>query len=415
MEPLVFAILADLTPPDVEVVLFDERVEPIPYDEQTDLVAITVETFTARRAYQIAGHYRERGIPVVMGGYHPTFVPDEALQYANSVVIGDAEGMWEQIVQDARAKNLRQVYRQEGQPSLQDLKFDRSLFKGKRYTPLAPVQYSRGCRFACDFCSIHAFYGSNLRQRPVHEVVAEIESLGQKYILIVDDNIFVDVSKAEELFCALIPLKIKWSCQVTIDIAQNTQLMDLMEKSGCIAALIGFESINEQSLRQMKKRWNLKGSDYPTAIQKFQDHGIMLYGSFIFGYDHDTVDIFDRTVEFALRSKFGLVNFSTLTPTPGARLYDRLRTEGRLLYDRWWLDPRYRYGDATFHPKQMSVDQLTEGCLRARGAFYRYSSIFQRAFDLKANSRNLYNLGLFLLANLVSKRELSRKLGRPLG
>jgi radical SAM superfamily enzyme YgiQ (UPF0313 family) len=225
MEPLVFAVLAGLTPPDVELSLFDERLEPVPYDHPTDLVALTVETYTARRAYQIAAQFRQQGIPVVMGGYHPTFLPQEALQYADSVVIGDAEGVWEQVVRDAQAGKLQQIYQQQKPPTLEGLRLDRSIFQGKRYLPLVPVQYGRGCRYACDFCSIHAFYGSNLRQRPVAEVVAEIEALNKKFIFLVDDNIFVDVPKAEALFQALIPLNIHWVCQVSIDMAHNASLL----------------------------------------------------------------------------------------------------------------------------------------------------------------------------------------------
>lgn len=415
MQPLVFAILLSLTPPDVEVAFFDERLETISYDQPTDLVALTVETYTARRAYQIATRFRQRGIPVVMDGYHPTFMPEEALQHADSVVLGDAEGVWGQVVRDAQQGGLQRIYRQQGQPPLQGLKFDRSIFRGKRYTPLVPVQYGRGCRFACDFCSIHAFYGARLRQRPVHEVVAEIEELERKYILLVDDNIFTDVSKAEQLFRALVPLKIHWVCQVSVDIAENTRLLDLMAKSGCITATIGFESLNADNLKQMEKKWNLRHGDYTTAIRKFQDRGIMVYGTFVFGYDCDTVDSFDVTVEFALRAKFCLANFNPLTPTPGARLYDRLRTEGRLIHDRWWLDPNYRYGQATFHPRGMTADELTEGCFRARREFNKYSSIFKRAFAPRANCRSFHHLAAFLVSNLISRKEILSKQGLGLG
>ncbi|MDQ4074757.1 MAG: radical SAM protein, partial [Chloroflexota bacterium] len=262
MEPLAFAVLAGQTPPDVELELWDERVEEVPSEIEADLVAITVETFTARRAYQIASAVRRRGIPVVMGGYHVTFLPDEALQYTDAVVLGDAEGLWEEVVEDARRGGLKRRYQAQAQPSLAGVRFDRSIFRGKRYTPMAPVQYGRGCRFACEFCSIHAFYGFTLRQRPVREVVEEIEALGRRYILLVDDNLFVNVSQAEELFRALLPLNIQWACQVTVDVARNNQLMALMARSGCFAALVGFESLDEENLRQMKKRWSLKDGDY---------------------------------------------------------------------------------------------------------------------------------------------------------
>lgn len=415
MEPLVFAILAGLTPPDIALTLFDERVEEIPDEHETDLVAITVETYTARRAYQIASTFRQRGIPVIMGGYHPSFLPEETLVYADSVVIGDAENIWGKIISDARRGHLQRIYKGSNQSSLPGLIFDRSIFQGKRYTPITPVQYSRGCRFACDFCSIHAFYGAHLRQRPVREVVAEIEELERRFFFLIDDNIFINPSKTEELFRALIPLNIRWTCQVSIDIANQPQLLDLMARSGCIAAVIGFETLNADNLKQMKKKWNLQHSDYATAIQKFQDKGIMIYGTFVFGYDQDTVDSFDITVDFALRSKFCLANFNPLTPTPGAKLFQKLRDENRLIYDRWWLDPDYRYGMATFHPRSMTADELTEGCFRARQRFNQYSSIFRRAIDLKTNSRSPIHLGAFLVSNLISRREIYKKQGFRLG
>jgi radical SAM superfamily enzyme YgiQ (UPF0313 family) len=415
MEPLVFAILAGLTPAGIETVLFDERLEPIPFDEPTDLVAITVETYTARRAYQIAQAYRRRGVPVVMGGYHPTFVPDEALQYADAVVIGDAEQLWPRIVADAQSGKSRRIYRQVSQPPLSGLKPDRRIFRGKRYAPAALVQYGRGCRFACEFCSIHAFYGFDLRQRPVRDVVAEIEQLERKHIFLIDDNIFVNGPKARELFRALIPLKIRWSCQVSLDIARDEELMTLLEQSGCTTAVIGFESLDEHNLAQMKKKWNLKHGDYPSLVQTFRQHGVMIYGSFVFGYDHDTVDSFDISLEFALRSRFYLGNFNPLTPMPGAKLYDRLRAEGRLIYDRWWLDPDYSYGQATFHPRGMTAAELTDGCFRTRRRFHDYSSIVERALDFKTNCRDPYRLGLHLASNLVARREILKKQGRRLG
>jgi len=415
MEPLVFAILAGLTPPAVETVLYDERLESIPFDEPTDLAALTVETYTAKRAYQIAGQFRGRGVPVVLGGYHPTFLPYEALQHADAVVIGDAEGVWPQLVQDARHGHLQPIYRQDGYPALAGSRPNRRIFRGKRYAPAALVQYGRGCRFACEFCSIHAFYGRNLRQRPVSEVAAEIEALERKHVFIVDDNIFVDIPKAKALFEALIPLKIRWSCQVSIDVAKDDDLLRLMEQSGCTTAVIGFESLNEANLAQMKKKWNLKHGDYATAAQKFRDHGVMIYGSFVFGYDQDTVDSFERTVEFAIRSRFYLGNFNPLTPMPGAKLYDRLQAEGRLRYERWWLDPDYRYGQATFHPRRMTPDELTEGCFHARRQFNTYASIVRRSLDPSANCRDPYRLGLHLGSNIVSRREIIRKQGKPLG
>lgn len=415
LQPLAFAVLAGLTPPDIALSLYDERIEPIPYDAPTDLVAITVETYTARRAYQIAAHFRQRCVPVVIGGYHPTFLPQEAGEHADAVVIGDAEELWPQVVQDARQGQLQPRYQQTGQPPLQHVPFDRRIFQGKRYGVVRPVQFGRGCRFACDFCSIHAFYGNTVRQRPIAEVVTEIAALNSKFVILVDDNIFADTARAEELFHALIPLNIRWGCQASIDLASKPHLLDLMARSGCMVVLIGFESLDERNLRQMKKQWNMRQGAYAQAIRQFHERGIMIYATFVFGYDHDTRASFDVCVDFALRSRFFLANFNPLTPTPGTPLYDRLQAEGRLLYDRWWLDPTYRYGQAIFHPHGMTADDLTEGCFHARTLFNRYTAIARRALDFQANCRSLAHLGVFLTGNVISRREIYRKQGQALG
>jgi len=415
MQPLVFAILAALTQSEHQISFYDENLESDIFDYETDLVAMTVETYTARRAYQIATKYRQRGIPVIMGGFHPSFLPNEALAFADSVVIGDAETVWKKVLSDARNDNLQRVYRGSNNFSLEGLVFDRSIFQGKRYSPIMPIQYGRGCRFACDFCSINAFYGNHQRQRPIPDIIKEIGELDSKLFLFIDDNLFNDLTETKKLLRALIPLNIRWACQVSIDIANHTQILDLMARSGCIAVLIGFESLNADNLKQMKKKWNLKDSDYLTAIKKFQDRGIMIYGSFIFGYDHDTVDSFDITVEFAIRSKFCLSNFNTLTPTPGAKLYEKLKREKRLIYDRWWLDPDFRYGMATFHPKNMTADELTEGCFQSRKKFNKYSSILLRASDFKTNCQSPFHLGAYLLANFIFRKEIFKKQGIQLG
>lgn len=420
MEPLAFAILKSLTPDDVELVCFDDRIEKIPLEEPTDLVALTVETFTARRAYQIAAAYRQRGVPVVMGGYHPTLLPEEAEEHADAIVLGDAEGAWENVVEDARngtfdKRSLKKRYRGNPTAVLDGALPDRSVYQGKRYAPVLLSQYGRGCRFNCDFCSITAFYGKDQRQRPVQRVVEEIARSGRRHVFFVDDNLFVEPEKARELFKALIPLNVRWSCQVSIDILRDPELVDLMARSGCLTALIGFESLDPVNLKQMRKGWNQKFIDYPTAVHRLHEAGIMVYGTFVFGYDNDTVDSFDRAVDFALESHLHLANFNPLTPTPGTPLYDRLHNEGRLLYDRWWLDPRYRYGAATFHPRGMSADELTEGCYRARTAFNTVGSMAKRLFGERCHFRSLRHVGVFLLANAISRHEIHSKQGSPLG
>jgi radical SAM superfamily enzyme YgiQ (UPF0313 family) len=416
MQPLVFALLKAMTPPDVEVVLHDERLAPIPFDEPTDLVAITVETYTARRSYQVANHYRRRGVPVVMGGYHPTFLPDECARFADAIVLGDAENLWPHVVEDARHGRLRPVYRQAEYPHLDTrAPADRSIFAGKRYAPVTLVQYGRGCRFNCDFCSIHAFYGNSLRQRTVQEVCDEITAAGRRQVFFVDDNLFVDVAKAKELFRALIPLGIRWTCQTSIDIARDRELVALMAQSGCTSALFGFESLDRRNLVQMKKGWNVKWQDFETSIGVMHDAGIMIYGTFVHGYDEDTARSFDDTVEFAIRHKFFLANFNPLTPTPRSRLYDRLASEGRLIHERWWVDPTFRYGHAMFHPRGMTADELTAGCWRARRAFNSAGATLSRFLAPHTTLASPYQAMQFLLANLISRREINRKQGMSLG
>lgn len=415
MEPLVFAILKSLTPPDVEVVLRDERIEKIHDDEPADLVAISIETFTARRAYQLAARFRLRGIPVVAGGHHPTLLPEEVLKHVEAVIIGDAEGVWPRVLADTAAGRLKRIYHQEDPAPLGGPRPDRSIFAGKRYLPIHPVQFGRGCRFACDFCSVHAFYGSRLAHRPIAEVIAEIAALPGQMIFLVDDNLFADRNAAEALLRALIPLNIRWVCQVSIDVAADELLLDLMALSGCQCALVGFESLRRGNLEGMKKLPNLGFPDYPMAVARFRQRGIMVYGTFVFGYDEDDPTAFVETLDFALSSKLCLANFNPLTPTPGTELFRRLREEGRLLHPQWWLAPEFRYGMATFQPRKMTTQELSEGCFFARKRFNSYASIAGRAVDWRANCRNLHNLGLFLSANLTSRQEIYRKQGQLLG
>jgi radical SAM superfamily enzyme YgiQ (UPF0313 family) len=415
LEPLVFGILAKLTPPEVELALYDDRIEPIPYDEPTDLVALTVETFTAKRAYQIAAQFRQRGVRVVMGGYHPTLLPDEAAQYADSIAIGDAETIWPQIVADARQGQLKRVYQSTPDLAVEGVAPQRRIFQGKRYSPLRIVQFGRGCRFACDFCSIHAFYGQSTPRRCMDAVLAELDELRGQYVFFADDNLFTDKAQAEALFRALQQFKIHWACQISLDIVQSPRLLDLMGKSGCVGALIGFESLNEANLIQMKKKWNTKQGDYARALAEIYQRGIMVFGSFVFGYDHDTPAAFDRTLEFALTSKLALAQFNSLYPMPGTPLYARLKHENRLLFEHWWLDDGYRYGESLFRPASMTPDELRDGIIRLRREFNTYGAIARRMFEPRANARSLHHLFAYLMINLVTKKEIRNKAGEALG
>jgi radical SAM superfamily enzyme YgiQ (UPF0313 family) len=415
LAPLSIAILRARTPAEVEVTFYDEKVEPVPEDDAPDLVAITAQTFTARRAYELATRYRSRGIPVVMGGYHPSFLPEEAARFADAVVVGDAEGVWEQVLEDFRKGSLQRLYTGANRRPLYDYVLDRSIFRGKRYVPVELVQYGRGCRFACDFCSIRAFYGDSIRMRDPRAVAEEIAGLRRRRLLFfVDDNLFGPGVHLRALLDAIEPLRVRWSCQISIDAARDERLLDRIAKAGCVFALVGFESLSPENLRQMGKPWNRVAGDYLSVVRKFHERGIALYGTFVFGYDADTAETIQRSVDFAKEARLEIANFNPLTPTPGSPLYDRLLGEGRLLSPKWWLDPAYRYGDPIFVPRSMSPEAFAEKCFEAKRTFYSWGSIADRVLRSDAGL-HWFRTGVVGVANLISRREVLRKQHRPFG
>jgi radical SAM superfamily enzyme YgiQ (UPF0313 family) len=415
MMPLSMAILAARTPKGIDVRFYDDKVETIPEDDYPDLMAITVETFTARRAYQIADRYRARGIPVVMGGYHPTFLSEEALRHADAVVIGDAEGSWERVLDDFQKGRLQQRYVGGNQRPLDDFVLDREIFRGKKYVPVIPVQYGRGCRFACNFCSIRAFYQDDLRTRSPQQLANELSRLQTKrLVFFVDDNLFNSTQSLNALLDAIQPLDIRWSCQISIDVARDERLLDRIAEAGCVFALVGFESLSEANLKQMGKPWNRVAGDYRSVVKRFDRRGISVYGTFVFGYDGDTADTIQDCLDFAMEAKLGIANFNPLTPTPGSPLYDQLARENRLLSPQWWLDQNYRYGDPIFIPKSMSPKEFAQKCFQAKQAFYSWPSIAKRVFRADAGF-DWFRSGMLGLANIISRKEILRKQYRVLG
>ena len=415
MEPLAPAVLAGLTPPAVEVKFYDDRLEPIPYDEPTDLVAISVETYTARRAYQIASAYRQRGVPVVMGGFHATLVPDEVSEYAESIVVGEAEGLWTRLLDDFGRGQLRRVYQQAGRPSLRGLRPDRSIFQGKRYLPVGLVEAGRGCHFRCEFCAIQSYFGSTQTRRPTADILEELRQIKKPLIFFVDDNITSNMEQAKEFFRALIPLKIRWVSQASINAAHDEEFLRLIKASGCQGLLIGFETLNPDNLKRMHKGFNTMKGGYEVALANLRRHGIRLYITFILGYDDDNGDTSNEALEFALRHRFYIVAFNHLTPFPGTPLYQRLEQEGRLLYDRWWLHPDYRYGMVPFAPRGMTAEMVRQRCLEARAAFYNLPSIVRRGLDLRVNGSSFFMWSNFFVINLLMRREVLQRKDFPLG
>jgi radical SAM superfamily enzyme YgiQ (UPF0313 family) len=415
MEPLAIAMLSAITPPDIEKRFFDDRLEPIDYDQPTDLVALSVETYTAQRAYQIAARYRAKGIPVVMGGFHPTLVPEDALEHADTIVMGEAEETWPLLLADFAAGKLQRRYQQQGRPSLASRFPDRSIYRDKAYQPIGLVETARGCTFSCDFCSITQFYQRSHQQRPVAEVVKEVKDLGQRYIFFTDDNIGVNRERFRELLTALIPLKVLWSGQVSIDIAKDEELLGLMRRSGCMCVLIGFETLNPVVLARMDKAVNRQTTIYETACSAFRKHGIGIYGTFVFGYDDDGPESFQKTLAFSQRHGFFFTAFNHLVPFPGTPLYARLAKEGRLLHEKWWLSKDYRFGDVAFRVKGMSEQQLASLCYQFRQRFYSPLSILKRLRNWRANAPSLKRLLLFVALNLLSRNDVAGRQQLPLG
>lgn len=373
--PMCLPILASLTPPGVKIHLVDENVETVDLAEPADLVAISCMTASAPRGYEIADAFRARGVPVVMGGMHPSALPQEAAEHADAVVIGEAENQWPRIFADFAAGRPQRLYQREQRPDLKDLPIPRrDLLRTERYVTVNLVQTARGCPHACTFCSVSPIFGRRYRFRPVAEVVEEIRSLGARWVGFQDDNIVAGRTRAKELFEALLPLNLRWVGQGDLSMAKDEELLNLMARSGCTAMFVGLESLSQESLAAANKRPNM-GLDYERAVATIHRHGIDIIGSFVFGLDPDQPGVFRQTVDFAERMKLGAAQFAVLTPFPGTPLYDQLKEEGRITSQDWAL---YTMGHVVYQPRNMTADQLLQGRLYAYRRFYSSQSILRR-------------------------------------
>jgi len=376
-KPLTLTTLAALVPPELnaEIELVDEGIQNVPLGIEADLIGMTVITGTAKRAYELSRHFRQRGIPVVLGGPHVTLIPDDAQLHADAIVVGYAEDTWPELLRDFASGSMRARYDQSPALSLADRPFARrELLPRSRYITDAVFEAQRGCLHECEFCVVPAAWGRRLYQKPVADVVADIQQHGKRYILFVDLNLYADRAYARELFEAMIPLHVQWHGLVTTMFADDARMLELAARSGCRGVLMGLESISRESLADCRKGFN-SPEGYLKMVGRLHAHGIALNGCFVFGADHDTTDTFLKTAQFAVEAKIDLPRFAIVTPFPGTAWYRRLESEGRILTRNWEL---YDAQHVVFQPARMSVDELQRGTEAAWKYTYSFRSMAKR-------------------------------------
>jgi radical SAM superfamily enzyme YgiQ (UPF0313 family) len=374
---LTLTALAALTPPEIEVKITDENVEPIDFEEDVDLVGVTGMVMHAPRAYEIAQRFRQRRIPVVMGGPHASSLPLEAKEYADAVVIGEAENVWQGLIEDYKKGCLKPFYQQDTFCSMERLPFPRrDLLRKDAYMTVNCVQTTRGCPHQCDFCHVTHFFGKTYRCRPVEEVIEEVKRLDGEFVVFIDDNIAGNRHYARELFTQLKPLKKKWASQASMTLTRDPELLRLAAESGCVSLFIGVESLSSENLKEVNKAFN-RAPQFEEAMKALHDHDIMILAGFIFGLDHDDEGVFEKTLRFCERNRIELPSFFILTPLPGTALFQKIEAEGRLLHKDWG---QYNGATVVFKPKLMTEETLQRGFNWACKEGYSWNSIFKRVF-----------------------------------
>lgn len=374
---LSLAVVAAATPEGFETDLCDEGFGPVNLDDPADVVAITGMTAQAVRAYEVADAFRARGKTVVMGGFHASNMPAEALGHVNAVVVGEAEAVWPKLLADWRQGRLEKIYRADGLIDTADIPVARrTIFDGKGYLLTNTIQTTRGCPYDCEFCSVTAYFGRKYRKRPVDAVLAELEGMRKRgsYAFFVDDNIVVDRSYSLKLFRGMKGLGMKWLSHASLDLAEDPELLAAAGEAGCIGLFVGFETLDEAALAAMGKKTNHVAT-YVESAKKLRAHGIGILGSFVLGWDGDGPDVFERTFRFCEEARLEAAIFPILTPYPGTKVRERLVAEGRILTNDW---RDYDMEHVTFRPKGMTVEQLQRGYDELTRRFYSFGSMWRR-------------------------------------
>jgi radical SAM superfamily enzyme YgiQ (UPF0313 family) len=374
---LTLTTLAALTPPEIEVRITDENVEPIDFEEEVDLVGLTGMVMHSARAYEIAQRFRERGIPVVMGGPHASSLPIEAKEHVDAVVIGEAEDVWEGLIRDFQNGCLKPFYKTDQYCPMEGRPHPRiDLLRKNAYMTVNCVQTTRGCPHQCDFCYVTHFFGKTYRCRPVKEVIEEVKRLEGDFLVFIDDNIAGNRHYARELFTQLKPLKKKWASQASITLTRDPELLRLAAESGCVSLFLGIESLSTENLKDVHKSFN-RVSEFEDAIKILHEHDIMILAGFIFGFDHDDEGVFERTLRFCERNRIELPSFFILTPLPGTPLFQKMESGGRLLHKDW---TQYNGATVVFKPRLMTEKTLQWGFNWVCKEAYSWSSILKRVF-----------------------------------
>ncbi len=415
MEPLTIAVINSMIPKKWDREFYDDRIEKINYETETDIVFITVETYTAKRAYYISNEFRKRGKKVILGGYHVTLMPEEAIEHADSIIVGNLDNIVNVILKDIKNNQLKKRY--DGTSCIKYKMPDRSIYQKqyKKYLPVSLVETGRGCFHNCEFCSIAKYYNSRYIHREVKDIIAEIRTCKHKIFFLVDDSIFSDKKFAKELFLALKEEKIIWTTQITLDIVKDEELLQLMKDSGCEMVLIGFESITEGNLKQMHKEWTQRLGERDELIEKIHKVGIGIYASFVFGFDYDNEESFMRTLEFCNKHQFFVVAFNHLLAFPNTDTYNQFKKDGRLISDKWWLQEGYTFGTISFIPKLLSPEQLRFYCKEYKKKFFKFGSIFKRGFTLLKRTRNPMIIFAYWFINILFHFEVDKRAGIPVG